>query len=149
MSRQDQVGFEVIGEHKFKLLYNSALLGDHVLDYAAAEPEDRPGQMRRLLAEAACACFSGSFYTTLKKKKAHVKSLRSWATATTGFDPENGLSRVTELAITLEIDVPDSDLDALEATEKEMSAGCIMTRSLAPGIAVTTKVVRLTRSASE
>jgi organic hydroperoxide reductase OsmC/OhrA len=149
MSRQDQVGFEVIGEYKFELRYNSALLSDHVLDYAAAKPEDRPGQMRRLLAEAACGCFSGHFYTALRKKKVHVKSLRSRATATTGIDPETGLSRVIELAITLEVDVPDSDLDALEAVEKEMSNGCLITRSLAPGIAVTTRVVRLSESASE
>ncbi len=41
MSRQDQVGFEVIGESKFQLLYNSAMLSDHVLDYAAAKAKDR------------------------------------------------------------------------------------------------------------
>ena len=144
MSDQHPVGFEVIGQSKFKLIYDSSMLSDHVLDYATAKPKDRPGQMRRLLAAAACGCFSGSFYTALQKKRVQVNSLRSWAIATTGPDPENGLSRVTDLLIKVEIDVADSDADVLESTKQELEAkGCMILRSLAPGISVNTEIVRV------
>jgi uncharacterized OsmC-like protein len=147
MPDQNKVGFQVVGESKFKLLYNSAMLSDHVLDYAAAKAKDRSGQMRRLLAAAACGCFSGYFYTKLKKRRVEVNSLQSTATATTGRDPENGCIRVTDVQIRVEIDVPDSDVDAVEAAERELEEeGCIILNSLAPGISVKTQIVRLSKA---
>ena len=144
MSEQNRVDFEVIGESKFKLAYNGSMLDDHILDYATAKAKDRPGQMRRLLAGAACGCFSGHFYTALRKRKVQVNSLRSWATTNTGTDPESGLSRVTDILIRLEIEVPDADADSLKATEEELrSEGCLIVRSLAPGISVKTEIVRV------
>jgi hypothetical protein len=39
------VDFELVGDTKFKISYNSSLFEDHLLDYPSIPEEERPGQM--------------------------------------------------------------------------------------------------------
>jgi hypothetical protein len=62
------VNFELVGDTKFKISYNSSLFEDHRLDYSGIPEEEQPGQMRRLLCAAAVGCFTGTVYFGLESR---------------------------------------------------------------------------------
>ena len=126
------VDFEALDEMKFTIGYNSPLLADHVLDYPSVPEDQHPGQSRRLLCAAALACFAATTYGALKARGARILSLKGQGMA---FQRE-GASEVGSIDIKVEVKVADEDIPILDKVKKIMSKGCLITRSLAPGITV-------------
>ena len=133
------VDFEALDEMKFTIGYNSTLLADHVLDYPSVPEDQHPGQSRRLLCAAALACFAATTYGALKARGARVLGLKGQGTA---LQREGG-SEVGSIAIKVEVKVADEDIPILDKVKKIMSKGCLITRSLTPGIAVTHSIEKL------
>jgi organic hydroperoxide reductase OsmC/OhrA len=144
MSKPEEttVGFEVVGDNRFQIDYNSALLADHVMDYANASAEQRAGQMRRLLCAAAVGCYAETVYTALTRRGAQVRSLTASGTATTARS-KDAMRAIQSIDIRVEVEVDDRDLAVLERVITILHQGCLVTRSIAPCIDVTHAIVRV------
>ncbi len=136
---QAAIGFQLIGDEKFKIDYNSPLLQNHILDYLSVPEEDRPGQMRRLLCAAAVGCFAGSVYDALKARGVSIKSQTAKGTAITSNVPPK---RVQKIDIVVEVEIEDKDVQTLERVKKVLEKGCLVTRSLEPSITVSRAIIR-------
>lgn len=123
------------------LEFDDALLSDQILDYDSVPETARSGQMRKLLCASALGCFAGSARAALQARGATIGSLRGTAQATTGQG--DGGSRVTAIDIRVEVQLGDADDEAFAKVEKILRKGCLITRSLTPGITVTHNLVRL------
>ena len=137
----DPVTYDLRADGVPELRYHDAVLEDHPLDFDGVPEAARSGQMRRLLCGAALGCFAGSARAALVARGVTPRALRGAATAETG--PGEGGSRVTALDIRVEVSIDDAHADTFAKVQKILEKGCLITRSLAPGIAVTHELVRL------
>ena len=137
----DPVTYDLRADGVPELRYHDALLTDHALDYDSVPEAARSGQMRRLLCAAALGCFAGSARAALLARGVTPRSLHGAATAETG--PGDGGSRVMAIDIRVEVDIDDTDAETLAKVQKILEKGCLITRSLTPGIAVTHELVRV------
>jgi len=136
------VDFELVGDTKFKISYNSPLFEDHLLDYPSIPEKERPGQMRRLLCAAPVGCFTGTIYFALESRGARIKSLKGTGVASTGKN-NGSLTKVKKIDIRVEVDIDDEDSEILEKVKKIVEKGCLITRSISPSITVTHTIVRI------
>ena len=137
------VELDVPGESRFEMRYNSAVLQDHTLDFAGVPKQQQLGQARRLLCGAAAYCLAGTVYAALRGRNADVRSLSARASAVAGRDA-GGITRVQRLEISVEVELPDEDLDKLERVKSIMdSRGCLITRSIEAGIDVSHSITRV------
>ena len=139
---EDPVMFEMIGEKKFKISYNSALLEDHLMDYLAVPEEKRPGQMRKLLCASVAGCFTASVYMALSTMGVKINSLKGTAAAFSAEDI-GSLPKIKAVDIKVEIDIDDKDSDIFEEVKKIFEKGCLITRSISPAIKVTHSISRI------
>ncbi len=121
--------------------FDDALLSDQTFDYASVPEAERAGQMRKLLCASALGCFAGSARAALQTRGATIRELRGTAQAKTGQG--EGGSRVTSIHIRVEVRLDDGDADTFAKVDHILRKGCLITRSLAPGIDVTHELVRL------
>jgi uncharacterized OsmC-like protein len=148
VSDEATVEYVLVGESQFKVLYNSPMLEDHFLDYPSIPKEEQPGQMRRLLCAAAVGCFSGTVYAALISRGVQVKSLKGTATSTTAKS-KGSPPVVKSINIQVDVDIDDKDLETLERVKKIVKNGCLITRSLAPAIAMTHSITRIREGESD
>ena len=144
MSQSPAAGAVVYAGHddgSVSLQFDDTLLSDQTLDYDSVPEAEHGGQMRKLLCASALGCFAGSARAALQTRGATIHHLRGTAQAHTGAG--EGGSRVTAIDIRVEVKVGDGDGDTFAKVEKILRKGCLITRSLTPGIAVTHELVRL------
>jgi len=136
------VEFEVIRNGVYEIRYNSPLLRDHHMDYTEVADEVKPGQSRRLLAAAACSCFTATVDAAIRGRGCEPRSVRGAATAMTEVDPESGRPRVSQIDIVVEVDLPDGNQELLDHIREIAARGCLVTRSLEPAIRIRHEIVQ-------
>ena len=139
---QDPVIFDLVGDDKFRIQYNSPLLKDHIMDHRAVPEEKRPGQMRKLLCASAAGCLSGSLYNALTNRGVQIESLKASAVAF-GANEIGALPRIQAIHIKVEVGIDEKDSKFLEEVKNDFKEGCLITRSISPGIQVTHSIDRI------
>jgi uncharacterized OsmC-like protein len=138
----DAVTYEMLDEGKVEICFGDALLTDQVMDYTNAPEGASGGQMRKLLCSAALGCYAGSVKGALIARGVEIRSLGGTASATAGRNVGNQ-TRVEAIGIRVEVGIDDNDAETLEKVSKILENGCLITRSLEPGIKVTHTIVRV------
>lgn len=139
--RQIEVGYLQEGPDGHLLSLGSEALADLRIDYAGIPENRRGGTAVRLLCASALYCFASTLGAALRARKAIVKGMRGKATALKEKD-EVSRTKVTEIAIEVEVDLADSDVPVLEKCREIMKRGCLVTYSLEDAIEIRYEIRR-------
>lgn len=137
------IKFELTGEMKFSLNYDSEVLGDHVLDFNGLPEEKRKGQPLRMLCASALSCYAGSIYLEMAERGALVRRLRGFAHPVLSAE-EDGSNRLDAIKIKVEVDVPDEHRQTLNSVIEFLNnGGCPITRHFSHPIDIRGEVKRV------
>ena len=123
------------GDHGHHVALGSAALADIHIDYTGMSRDQRAGTATRLLCASALYCFAGTLGSALTNRGARVRSMTGRAVAEKGRD-FHGRTKVTKIAITVDVDVDPEDRGILDKCKLLMQNGCLVTYSLDEGIFV-------------
>lgn len=126
-------------EHRLELM-NTAI-SDITIDYQGIPREKRDGTAVRLLGASVLYCFGASLGAALETRGATVNSLTGSIEVKKGKD-EVARTKVTEIAITVEVDIDDKDVAILEKCKKIIKRGCFMTYTLEDSIDIEYRIKR-------
>lgn len=119
--------------------FNDAALDDVGIDYAGVPDILRGGAARKMLAGSVLACMGGTVAAALTARGVPVTSLNGRAkVSVTSEIPK----RITAIDIELRIKVPRGHEKAVDKVEKIVSRGCLISRSLQPGITVRETILK-------
>ena len=138
-SKEIVVNVDLVGEEQLRIGYNSPMLADHVLDYAGAPQEVKPGQMRRLLCASAVGCFADSVYFMLIGRGVEVRAMHSTGT----LHSDVGDNPLGAIHIHVEVEIDDEAVPTLDRVRELLAKGCLVTRGLARGMPITHEIVRI------
>ncbi len=114
----------------------SRVLGDIVLDYTGMPEGERGGNAQRLVASAALYCFSGALAKALSTRGADYTRITGKAELQTALDDKKR-NRISGIAITVNVEMPEENAFIFERVEKIMQQGCLITASLEPAFPIT------------
>jgi len=130
------------GEDMHRLITGSGAFPEITIDYSDISPDKRGGNAVRLLCAANLYCFAGSLAAALTARGAKVKSMAGHATALKEKD-EIRRTKITEIAISINVEIDDKDMPVFEKCKKIMQRGCLVTYSLEDAIEVEYEINRI------
>jgi len=128
-----------IDEHLLNM--GSESLPDVQIDYKGIPKENRGGNSVRLLGASCLYCFAGTLGTALQARGAEVKSMNGRVSMVKGKD-EIRRTKVTDMTISIEVEIDDKDEATLEKCKKIMDRGCLLTYSLDDAIDIEYEISR-------
>ena len=129
------------GEDMHRLITGSGAFPEITIDYSDIPPDKRSGNAVRLLCAANLYCFAGTLAAALTARGADVKSMTGKATALKEKD-EIRRTKITEMAISIDVELDDKDLPVLEKCKQIMQRGCLITYSLEDAIEIEYEINR-------
>jgi uncharacterized OsmC-like protein len=130
------------GEDLHRLITGSGALPEIRIDYSNIPPDERGGNAVRLLCASNLYCFAGTLASALTARGADVKSMTGKATALKEKD-EIRRTRITEITISIDVELDDKDMPVFEKCKKIMQRGCLITYSLEDAIEIEYEIKRL------
>ncbi len=130
------------GEDLHRLITGSGALPEIRIDYSNIPPDERGGNAVRLLCASNLYCFAGTLASALTARGADVKSMAGKATALKEKD-EIRRTRITEITISIDVELDDKDMPVFEKCKKIMQRGCLITYSLEDAIEIEYEISRL------
>jgi uncharacterized OsmC-like protein len=123
------------GEDRHRLIMGSDAFPEITIDYSTVPPDKRGGNAVRLLCASNLYCFAGTLAAALTARGAHVRSMTGKATALKEKD-EIQRTKVTEIKITVQVEIDEQDTPVLDKCRKIMQRGCLITYSLEDAIEI-------------
>ena len=119
----------------------SKALADIHINYRGIPKEERGGTSVELLGAACLYCFAATLGSALTARGAGVKSLSGSLELVKGKD-EIRRTKVTDIRISVEVEIGDKDEPILEKCKKIMDRGCLLTYTLEDAIDIEYQVHR-------
>jgi uncharacterized OsmC-like protein len=130
------------GEDLHRLITGSGALPEIQIDYSNIPPDKRGGNAVRLLCASNLYCFAATLASALTARGAELKSMTGKATAIKEKD-EIRRTRITEIMISIDVELDDKDMPVFEKCKKIMQRGCLITYSLEDAMEIEYEINRL------
>lgn len=137
----NEVTYERLDADKHVMHMDSPSLPDISIDYTGIPLEERGGTSVKLLGAASLYCFAATLGAALTARGADVKSLRGSVSLEKGRD-EIRRTKVTDMTLSVEVDIDDKDEPILEKCRKIMERGCLITYTLEESIEIEYEISR-------
>lgn len=136
------LSYEREGDDHHIVRFNSEAIPDIKIDYTGIPLEERGGTSVQLLGASCLYCFAATFGSAMKARKADILSLKGQIELTKGKD-EVRRTKVTEIEITLDVEIDDKDEATFEKCKKIMERGCLITYTLEESIEIDYNIRRV------
>ena len=137
-----EVGYERLNDDEHVIQLDSESLTDIQVDYTGIPQEERGGTAAKLLGASCLYCFASTLGTALTTRGAEVKSMKGRVSLEKGKD-EIRRTKVTEMTITVDVEIDDKDEETLEKCKKIMNRGCLITYTVEESIDVEYEINRV------
>lgn len=127
------VSYQRITSDKHCLEMGNSMVSDITIDYKGIPKDQRGGTAVSLLGASALYCFAASLGAALEARGADVRSLTGTVEVEKGKD-EVARTKVTDMVISVDVEIDDKDEAVLEKCRKIMKRGCFMTYTLEDAI---------------
>lgn len=121
------------------VLFNDQDIDDLEIDHSDTPAVMRGGTARRMLAGSVLVCMGGTLAAGLEARGVTVESLTGRAQVQTS---KNLPKRIEAIDIELRLKVPAGNEKVVDKVEKILARGCLISRSLKPGIDVRETIIR-------
>jgi uncharacterized OsmC-like protein len=115
------------------------------IDYTGIPVDQRAGTATRLLCAAALYCQAATLGAALSSRGAKIGSLTGAAVPERGRD-ERGRSKVSKIALQMQVEVGAADQAVLNKCRLIMRNGCLITNSLESGVATESAIEQIESS---
>jgi len=135
------VELEYLGDVDFKVKFGHEAMDDLVIAASCVPEDQRGGVARKLLAASVTYCVAGWLFTLLQKSRVDVDALKARTEVTMSKD-ESGRDFVDKIAIQIQVQISDEDVNTFERCKSIVDRGCLISRSLIRGVKVTHSISR-------
>jgi len=135
------VELEYLGDVDFKVKFGHEAMDDLIIAASRVPEDQRGGVARKLLAASVTYCMAGWLFTLLQKTRVDVNALKARTEVTMSKD-ESGRDFVDKIAIQIQVQISDEDVNAFERCKSIVDRGCLISRSLIRGVKVTHSISR-------
>jgi len=136
------VGYEKINKDTQKLVMDSQVTNDIVIDATDIPLEGRAGTSAKLLGAACLNCYLGTFTDAMEARDAVINKLQGSALIQKGKD-DKGRTKITCIEIQVKVGIDDKDLPQFEKCKKIMKRGCLITYSIESSVNITYDIQRI------
>ena len=136
------VTYKKINKDTQKLVMDSQVTDDIVIDTTDIPLEGRAGTSAKLLGAACLNCYVGTFEDAMEARGAIINKLQGTATILKGKD-DQGRTKISSITMEVEVGFDDIYLPKFEKCKKIMKRGCLITYSIESSINITYDIQRL------
>lgn len=136
------VSYQKIGKNSQKLIMDSQVTNDIIIDATDIPVEAQAGTSARLLGAACLNCFAETFADAMEARNAAIDSLQGKAVILKDRD-DSGRTKINSIEISLKVEIEDSYLPQFEKCKRIMNRGCLITHSMAASIKFSYDIQRI------
>jgi uncharacterized OsmC-like protein len=135
------VQYKRVSDDEHLINFGNQTLPDIHIDYKGIPKEERGGTSVKLLGASCLYCFAATLGSALTARGAEVRSISGSVEMLKGKD-EIRRTKVTEMNISVEVEIDDQYEPILEKCRKIMERGCLLTYTLEEAIEITYQINR-------
>ena len=134
------VHLDYVDPDRMNIFWEKEGLNDLNLDYRGLPPKKREGAACKMLAASALYCLAGTLAAALNAREVPITTLRGKASSVVTNDARQV---VEAIEVEIELGVEEGHEEAVARVERFLPRACLISRSLAPGIEVREKIIRV------